>query len=139
MQDMTQRESPFRRAVRRPDERPTDAVLIGRMTESDVAALEAVYARYSPRVYALCLRMMRNREHAEEVLQDTFWQLWKRPERFDPERGSLATFLFQIARSRCLDRLRFEQRRGTRSTIGDEKARNPALTAESFEAFRSLR
>lgn len=81
------------------------------MIDSDVEAFEKVYERHSPRVFAICLRMMHSRPLAEEALQDTFWQLWRKPERFDASRGSLVTFLLQIARSRCLDRLRFERRR----------------------------
>ena len=84
------------------------------MVDGDVSALESLYDRHSTRVLAICLRILRDRDRAEEVMQDTFWQLWQRPDRFDPVRGRLSTFLAQIARSRSLDRLRAERSRTDR-------------------------
>ena len=80
-------------------DRSLDGDLVRRLLDSDLEAFERVYERHSPRVYALCLRMLKSPDLAEEALQDTFWQLWSRPDRFDPERGALITFLFQVARS----------------------------------------
>jgi RNA polymerase sigma-70 factor (ECF subfamily) len=119
MQAMKQRESRPDPAAGRAHDRDRDRTLVDRLAQADVAALEEVYELYSARLFALCLRMMRDHARAEEVLQDTFWQLWSGPERFDAERGALITYLMQIARTRCLDRLRFEQRRGSGSLVSE--------------------
>ena len=54
-------------------------------------------------------------------MQDTFWQLWSKPDQFDPARGKLSTFLNQVARSRCLDRLRAERSRTERVRSATEE------------------
>ena len=62
-------------------------------------------------MYGVLLRMLQNAAAAEDLLQEVFWTLWTRPERFNPERGGLRVFLFQLSRSRALDHLRRERRR----------------------------
>lgn len=88
-----------------------DRALIARIASSDAGALGVAYDRFSPLVYGVLLRMLQNASAAEELLQEVFWTLWTRPERFDPSRGSLRVFLFQLARSRALDHMRRERRR----------------------------
>ena len=90
---------------------PSDEELVRRLHASDIAAFELIYDRYSKLVFALCVRVLRDRQRAEEVMQDTFWRLWTKPESYDSARGKLSTFLIQIARSRSLDRLRAEKSR----------------------------
>lgn len=69
-------------------------------------ALEAVYARHAPVVFAFLVRALRDRGAAEDVLQETFTDAWRRAERYDPSRGALGTWLMVIARSRAVDHLR---------------------------------
>lgn len=85
---------------------PTDGDLLSRLYTRDVAAFEQLYDRHAGYVCGLARRMLGKAEEAEEVTQDVFWQLWKGRIRYDPERGRFTTWLFAIARSRCLDRLR---------------------------------
>lgn len=85
---------------------PTDGELLRRLAEREVLALEAVYARYSAYVMGIALRILGSREEAEEVVQDVFWQLWQAQLAYDPTRGRFSTWLFSVARFRCLDRLR---------------------------------
>jgi RNA polymerase sigma-70 factor (ECF subfamily) len=75
------------------------------------SALRALYDRHAPAVFALCLRILRDRAEAEEVLGDVFYEAWDRSERFDPDRGSPVSYLMTLARSRALDRLRSRRRR----------------------------
>jgi len=86
-----------------------DTVLVDRLRRSETSALEEIYDRHAGTILAICLRILRDRERAEEVMQDILWQLWDKPDRFDPKRGRLASFLAMSARSRALDRLRAEQ------------------------------
>ena len=65
-----------------------------------------LYARYSPVVYAVALRVLGDTAAAEDVLQEVFMQLWRRPGSFDSGRGNLAPWLAVIARNRAVDQLR---------------------------------
>lgn len=76
---------------------------IGRVVERDEAALAALYDALLGRVYGLALRVTGRAELAEEVAEDTFWQVWRQAPRFDPERGTALAWVMTIARSRALD------------------------------------
>lgn len=79
---------------------------IARVVDSDQAALGLLYESMVGQVYGLALRITRQAQLAEEVVQDTFWQVWRQAPRFDPERGTAKTWVMTIARSRALDSLR---------------------------------
>ena len=69
-------------------------------------AMAQLYDRYSSIVYSVALRVLGDTGAAEDVLQDVFMQLWRKPENFDANRGSLAAWLAVIARHRAIDVLR---------------------------------
>lgn len=92
---------------------PDDHVLIAAIAEGDSSALEALYDRYSSVVYRMALRMLKNRELAEEVVQEVFWRVWRRSASFDVERGRVAQWLFGIAHNLCIDELRRMRARPT--------------------------
>ncbi|TWT95346.1 ECF RNA polymerase sigma factor SigK [Botrimarina colliarenosi] len=83
-----------------------DAALVGAVAEGDRNAFAALYDRHVPRVYGMALRIVRREAEAEAVVSDVFLSLWGQPQRFDPSRGPLRTYLIVLARSRALDRLR---------------------------------
>lgn len=83
-----------------------DAALVVRVHAGDQQAFAALYDRYSPIVYAIALRILGNTSSAEDVLQDIFMQLWRKPEAFSASRGSLPAWLAVIARHRAIDYLR---------------------------------
>ncbi len=83
-----------------------DAALISRIRLGDERAFAALYDRYSQVVYAIALRILGNTGSAEDVLQEIFMQLWRKPEAFDASRGSLPGWLAVITRHRSIDYLR---------------------------------
>lgn len=83
-----------------------DMRLVARVRAGDQQALSELYDRYSNVVYAVSLRILQDTGAAEDILQDIFLQLWRRPDAFDSSRGSLGAWLAVIARHRSIDRLR---------------------------------
>jgi RNA polymerase sigma-70 factor, ECF subfamily len=87
------------------DRRDADEIMAG-LRQRDEGALARVHDRYGQAVYGLALRITGDTGAAEEISLDTFWQLWQQCERFDGTQGSLLNWLFTIARSRSIDRVR---------------------------------
>ena len=88
-----------------------EAVLIARTRQRDQDAFARLYDRYSPLVYSVALRVLRNPSAAEDVLHDIFLQLWRSPEKFDSARGNFASWLAVVARNRAIDGTRRERPR----------------------------
>jgi RNA polymerase sigma-70 factor (ECF subfamily) len=86
--------------------RASDAALIDRIMQRDETALEALYDRYAGMLSSVLNRILRDTQAAEEILQDIFYQLWRRAPEFDASRGSLGGWLMVIARNRAISRLR---------------------------------
>lgn len=76
------------------------------LRQGEERALAELYDRYGGAVYQLALRITRDRGLAEEISVDTFEQIWRQAPRFSADHGSVASWLFTIARSRAIDRLR---------------------------------
>jgi RNA polymerase sigma-70 factor (ECF subfamily) len=72
----------------------------------DASALASLYDRRGPVLFALCLRILRDRMAAEEALEDVFFELWSKPDRFDPARGEPMNYLLNLTQSRAIDKLR---------------------------------
>lgn len=83
-----------------------DVQLLGRVRRGDEQAMAAIYDRYSRVVYSVALRVLRDPASAEDVLQDVFLGLWRRPDSFISSRGSLGGWLTVVARNRSIDSLR---------------------------------
>lgn len=87
-----------------------DHALIAEIVRRQSAALEQLYERYRMVVYHLAFKTLNNRDTAEEVVLEVFWQVWREAERYDGQRGSVGAWLATMARSRAIDALR--SRRG---------------------------
>jgi RNA polymerase sigma-70 factor (ECF subfamily) len=85
---------------------PDDRGLLQRVADGDEEALRALYERYAGLLYALALRIVGDRQLAEEVLQNAFVNCWKRAGQFDAERGQVRAWLFGITRNSAIDMLR---------------------------------
>ena len=92
-------------------EQERDRSCLERLRAGDSAALGELYDRHSDLLYSLAARIAGNATEAEEVLQETWVQAWRRAAQYDPVRGSVGAWLVTIARSRALDRLRSAQSR----------------------------
>jgi RNA polymerase sigma-70 factor (ECF subfamily) len=86
-----------------------------RLVAGDAAALAEIYDQYASFVYGLALRVIGDARAAEDVSQDVFVGLWERPAVFDPERGSLRTWLGTLAHRRAVDYVRREEARRRRA------------------------
>lgn len=82
------------------------AEALGRAGQGDRAAFRRVYEATSAKLMGVCLRILADRQLAEDVLQDTYLTVWRKAETFDPGRASPITWLATIARNRSIDRLR---------------------------------
>ena len=83
-----------------------DAALIARIRAGDQSAMADLYDRYARVVYGVALRVLADTAAAEDVVQEVFLQLWRKPQAFDAERGRLAPWLAVISRNRAIDFLR---------------------------------
>ena len=111
-----------------------DKDLISGIRDRDRMALEALHARYSGAVYGLAMRMLRDAGAAEEVAQDTFFNIWRRAGSYAAPRGSVTAWLFGIARNRAIDELRKRRRAADRFQNGVDLANKPAETRDSDPA-----
>lgn len=91
-------------------ERKLDADLLLRTAAGDEAAFGRLYDRFSPGLYSLVLRMVRDEREAEDVLQDGFSHIWRRASTYDPARSSAFTWAVMVLRNKAIDRLRVRQR-----------------------------
>jgi len=110
--------------------RDEETALVSRVAERDDEALAAIYAAHAPGVLALARRILKSGERAEDVVQEIFVRLWDNPEQFDPERGSVRSFLLLQARTRSLDLLRAEgarRRREQSDVAGEAEVATPEL------------
>jgi len=85
---------------------PDDQALIAAIAAGNSNALEQLYDRYGSVVYRLALRMLKNRELAEDLVQEVFWRVWRRSASFTNDRGRVTQWLFGIAHNLCIDELR---------------------------------
>lgn len=96
------------------NERAEDRHLVSGVIDGDESALESIYRKYGGAVQFVAGKVLRDETLAEDVVQDVFVSLWRSPERFDPGKGSLRTYLLTIAHRRAVDAVRSETARARR-------------------------
>jgi RNA polymerase sigma-70 factor (ECF subfamily) len=89
---------------------PDDAALLQAVARRDEAAFSALYDRLARPVFSMIVRIVRSRAEAEEVLQESFWQVWQRAPDYRPELGSAFCWVVTVARRKAIDRLRANSR-----------------------------
>ncbi len=93
--------------------------LLDRCAARDDGALRALYDLTAPKLLGIGLRLLRNRSQAEDVVQETFLQIWRNASRFDRARGSAMGWMVAILRYRALDRLDSEKRHTSSDELPD--------------------
>jgi RNA polymerase sigma factor (sigma-70 family) len=91
---------------------------------NDRDAFAELYRRTSSKLFAVCLRLLRNSSEAEEVLQETFTTVWRRAATYDMAKASAITWLITLSRNKAIDRLRRSR---------EEVLADPALMSESVD------
>jgi RNA polymerase sigma-70 factor, ECF subfamily len=108
----------------------SDASLVISISRWEEEGLAEVYRRHGGAVYGLARRLLMNVQVAEEVVQDIFLRLWSNPQRFDPARGSLRSFLLTQTHGRAVDLLRSD---GSRRLREERDARQTAVAGYDIE------
>ena len=101
------------------------------VADGNRAAFEALYQRTNVKLFGVALRILPERQEAEEVLQEVYLVVWRRAGAFDPARGTAMTWLITLARNRALDRLRASRRRPTDSIELAGEVPDPQPDAEA--------
>ena len=96
--------------------RVADRRLAARLQAGDESALADAYQRYAGLVFGVARSVLRDGAMAEEVTQEVFIFLWEHPDRFDPARGTMRSWLGLLAHRRSVDRVRAEVRRSRTET-----------------------
>ncbi len=119
-----------------PDDGPRLDALLLAVAAGERQAFEALYRAASPRLFAICLRLLSDRAEAEDVLQEVFVSIWHKAAQFDPARASAPAWLATVARNRAIDRLRAQPARGALAPIefADEIADSGATPLQSAAA-----
>src|SRR6202035_1889221 len=103
----------------------SDAQLVTSIARYSEVALAEAYRRHGGAVYGLARRVLNNSSEAEDVTQEVFLRLWNQPDRFDPARGSLRSFLLAQTHGRAVDAVRASSSRRQR------EARDATRTAQA--------
>lgn len=106
-----------------------DQVYINKILEGDANAFAVLVDRYKDLVYTLALRMMKNKEEAEEVAQDTFIKTYKSLNKFKGD-SKFSTWIYRVAYNTCLDRLKKNKRQQSTVTI-DEYTEHQVKTIDN--------
>jgi RNA polymerase sigma factor (sigma-70 family) len=112
-----------------------DALLLKRIAQRDRLALSALYDRYARIIYGLAFKSLRSVEESEEVVLDVFAQIWRIAERYDVQKGRADTWIFTLARSRIIDRLRQIQRTNPSRNVSMD-ATEIQLPADDVDLFK---
>jgi RNA polymerase sigma-70 factor (ECF subfamily) len=97
---------PPQRRMDEPVGGPSDVELLVRVADRDREAFEILYQRYVRPVFGLALRRLRDRQRAEDAVQETFAAVWRSAQSYRPERGPAAPWLYTVARNAIVDRQR---------------------------------
>ena len=120
---------------------------MARLHYRDLEAFRTLYARYGNLVYSTSLRVVRDAQIAEDLVQEIFLRVWRKPESYVSQKGRFATWLTSVARNRSVDEIRSRNRKQRYETASPEEQErefpapernDPALTAEMSDQRRLI-
>lgn len=124
-----------------------DEELMQRLVYRDLRAFRALFDRYGNLVYSAALRVVRDAQIAEDMVQEIFLRIWRKPESYVAQRGRFVTWLTSVTRNRAVDEIRSRGRRFRYETASPEEqerevpapdTNDPALTAELLDQRRLI-
>lgn len=124
-----------------------DEELMQRLFYRDLNAFRALYDRYGNLAYSTALRVVRDPQIAEDMVQEIFLRLWRKPESYVAQRGRFATWLTSVSRNRAVDEVRSRGRRYKHETASPEEQErevagperdDPAMTVEMSDQRRII-
>ena len=124
-----------------------DEELMERLYFRDLQAFRALYQRYGNLVYSASLRVVRDTQIAEDMVQEIFLRIWRKPDAYVAQRGRFVTWLTSVTRNRAVDEVRSRNRRFRHETASPEEqerefaapdSNDPALTAELSDQRRLI-
>ena len=107
----------------------TTEQLIDRIKSGDTEAFSIIYDKYSDALYGLILKIIKQDDLAQDILQECFVKIWEKIETFNPEKGTLFTWMLNICRNKSIDSIRKNQR----TLKGYESIHNNKPTNSSLE------
>ena len=124
-----------------------DEELMRRLSYRDLRAFRALFSRYGNLVYSTALRVLRDPSLAEDMVQEIFLRLWRKPESYAATRGKFATWLTSVSRNRAVDEVRSRNRRYRHEAASPEEQErefpgpdtdDPAMSAELADQRRLI-
>lgn len=97
-------------------------MLLRNISNHNSEAFSQLYDRHAGAVYQLILRIVREPTVADDLLQETFWSIWQKADQYQ-QRGSVAAWLFRVARNNCLDELRRRKSRPQAANLSESENR----------------
>lgn len=125
-----------------------DEELMQRLFYRDLKAFRTLFSRYGNLVYSTSLRVVRDAQVAEDMVQEIFLRIWRKPDSYVAQRGRFVSWLASVTRNRAVDEIRSRNRRFRYETSSPEEqqrefaapeSNDPALTAEMADQRRLIR
>ena len=108
-----------------------------RISTGDTSALAELYDSIGTKLFSLSYQILNDRWDAEEVVQDAFAALWKKPQAFNPQKGKLTSWLMVLVRNRSVDRYRSRKRRKDTTSLDTVLEVHPADESEDIPSSAS--
>ena len=112
-----------------------DAELLRRIGAGDRDAFTEFYDRHATLMFSVACKILNQSSEAEDVLQETFVQIWEKAERFDPKLGKAGSWAATLVRNKAIDRIRAAQRR---SRLADEAGVEQAISTEGMDTANEV-
>ena len=117
----------------------TDEALVARAGEGDRAAAALLIDRHADKIFAVCMRLMKNKASAEDAAQETYLRLWKNAKNWRPGEAKFSTWLYRVATNVCLDEMRKTKRVAPEETAPEQEDTAPQQDEQLYiDQRRSL-